>query len=129
WAGLGFMALWIVGFGVFTAYPVIASLYYSFCDYSILTSPVFIGLENYERLLADDVFWLSLKNTLIYAGFSVPLGMVVSLALALLLNVDVRGRAFFRTLFYLPSIVPIVAGTMLWLWVFNGQYGILNWVL
>lgn len=129
WAGLGFVALWLVGFGVFLAYPVVASLYYSLCDYSILTSPVFIGLENYEKLVRDDVFWLSLKNTLIYAGFSVPLGMIVSLALALLLNVEVRGRAFFRTVFYLPSIVPVVAGTMLWLWIFNGQYGVLNWVL
>ena len=128
-AGLGFMALWIIGFSVFLLYPMVASLYYSFCDYSILTSPVFIGLENYDKLVQDDVFWLSLKNTLIYAGFSVPLGMVVSLSLALLLNVEVRGRAFFRTVFYLPSIVPIVAATMLWLWIFNGQYGVLNWVL
>lgn len=128
-AGLGFTALWIIGFTVFLCYPMVASFYYSFCDYSILTSPVFIGLENYQKLAADDVFWLSLKNTLIYAGFSVPLGMVVSLALALLLNVEVKGRAFFRTIFYLPSIVPIVAATMLWLWIFNGQYGVLNWVL
>jgi multiple sugar transport system permease protein len=129
WTGWAFTALWIVGFGVFLLYPVVASFYYSFCDYSILTSPVFIGLENYEKLVQDDVFWLSLKNTVIYAGFSVPLGMVVSLALALLLNVEVKGRAFFRTIFYLPSIVPIVAATMLWLWIFNGQFGILNWVL
>jgi multiple sugar transport system permease protein len=129
WTGWAFTSLWIVGFGVFLLYPVVASFYYSFCDYSILTSPVFIGLENYEKLVQDDVFWLSLKNTVIYAGFSVPLGMVVSLALALLLNVEVKGRAFFRTIFYLPSIVPIVAATMLWLWIFNGQFGILNWVL
>ena len=128
-AGFAFTGPWIIGFSVFLLYPVVASLYYSFCDYSILTSPVFIGLDNYRKLTTDDVFWISLKNTVIYAGFSVPLGMIVSLSLALLLNVDVKGRAFFRTLFYLPSIVPIVAGVMLWLWIFNGQYGILNWVL
>ncbi len=129
WAGPAFTALWMVGFSVFLLYPMVASLYYSFCDYSILTGPVFVGLENYRNLAQDEVFWLSLKNTLIYAGFSVPLGMVVSLSLALLLNVEVRGRAFFRTVFYLPSIVPIVAATMLWLWIFNGQFGLLNWVL
>lgn len=129
WAGPAFTALWMVGFTVFLLYPMVASLYYSFCDYSILTGPVFVGLENYRTITRDEVFWLSLKNTLIYAGFSVPLGMVVSLSLALLLNVEVRGRAFFRTVFYLPSIVPIVAATMLWLWIFNGQFGLLNWVL
>lgn len=129
WAGIGFTSLWIVGLGVFTGYPVVASLYYSFCDYSILQKPVWIGVENYRQLVADDVFWLSLRNTLYFAGFSVPLGCVVSLSLALLLNCDVRGRAFYRTLFYLPSIVPAVASSMLWLWIFNGQYGVLNQLL
>ena len=128
-SGLAFTALWIVGFGVFLLYPVLASLFYSFCDYSIFQPPVFVGLDNYAKLVRDDVFWLSLKNTLFYAGLSVPLGTVVSLGLALLLNVDVPGRAYFRTIFYLPSIVPLVASSMLWLWIFNGQYGILNWLL
>lgn len=128
-SGLGFTSLWIVGFSVFLLYPVAASLFYSFCDYSVLQSPVWCGLENYQQLLTDGVFWVSLKNTLIYALFSVPLGMVVSLSLALLLNLDIRGRPFFRTIFYLPSIVPVVASSMLWLWIFNGQYGVLNAVL
>lgn len=128
-SGLGFTSLWIIGFSVFLLYPVGASLFYSFCDYSILKQPVWIGAENYTKLFQDDVFWLSLRNTLFYALFSVPLGMVVSLALALLLNVEVKGRPFFRTVFFLPSIVPLVASSMLWLWIFNGQYGILNWVL
>jgi multiple sugar transport system permease protein len=128
-AGLGFTSLWIVGLGVFTAYPVIASLYYSFCDYSILKAPVWSGLENYRQLFGDDLFWLSLRNTLFYAGLSVPLGTAVALSFALLLNCDVRGRPFFRVVFYLPSIVPIVAAAMLWLWIFNGQVGLLNWVL
>lgn len=127
--GMWFALPWAIGFGVFLLYPILASLYYSFCDYSILTGAVFIGGENYEKLVRDDVFWRSLTNTLIYAGCSVPLGLVVSLSLALLLNVEVKGRAYFRTIFYLPSIVPIVAASMLWLWIFNGQYGVLNWVL
>ncbi|MBC8012012.1 MAG: sugar ABC transporter permease [Burkholderiales bacterium] len=125
-AGLGFTSLWIVGLGVFTLYPVLASLYYSFCDYSILQRPVWIGLENYRRLAEDEVFRISLRNTLVYAAVSVPLGIVISLGLALLLNCEMRGRAFFRTLFYLPSIVPVVASSMLWLWIFNGEYGLLN---
>jgi multiple sugar transport system permease protein len=128
-AGLGFTALWVVGLGVFTAYPVLASVYYSFCDYSVLTSPVWIGTENYQRLWQDDLFWRALRNTLYFAVFSVPLGAIASLSLALLLNQDVRGRPFFRALFYLPSIVPAVASSMLWLWIFNGQYGLLNFVL
>ncbi|HUJ42518.1 MAG TPA: sugar ABC transporter permease [Opitutaceae bacterium] len=125
-AGLGFTSLWIVGLVVFTGYPVVASLYFSFCDYSILKAPVWCGLENYRHLVHDELFWKSLRNTLFYAGLAVPLGTVVSLALAVLLNQDVRGRTLFRTIFYLPSIVPVVASSMLWLWIFNGQYGLLN---
>jgi len=128
-AGIAFTGLWIVGLGAFTAWPVVASLYYSFCDYSILKSPVWSGLENYRELIHDDLFWKSLRNTLFYAGLSVPLGTVVALSLALLLNCEVRGRSLFRLFFYLPSIVPMVASAMLWLWIFNGQYGLLNWVL
>lgn len=127
--GVAFTAPWIVGFSVFLAYPLLASLFYSFCDYSILQRPVFIGLDNYRALLEDEVFWLSLRNTLYYALLSVPLGVLTSLSLALLLHLPVRGRAFFRALFYLPSIVPVVASSMLWLWIFNGQYGLLNWLL
>ena len=129
WAGLGFTSLWLVGLGTFTLYPVLASLFYSFCDYSILQRPVWIGLENYTTLARDDLFWKSLYNTLYFAVFSVPLGAAVSLSLALLLNQEVRGRAVFRTLFYLPSIVPVVASSMLWLWILNGQSGLLNWAL
>lgn len=127
--GLLFCAPWLIGLSVFTAYPVGASLFYSFCDYSVLQAPVWSGLENYERMLRDSVFWLSLKNTLIYALLSLPAGMVVALGLALLLNTGARGMPFFRAVFYLPSIVPLVASAMLWMWIFNGKFGLLNWVL
>lgn len=127
--GLAFTGLWIIGLCVFTAYPVIASLYYSFCDYSILKSAVWCGLENYQELFNDDLFWKSLRNTLFFAALSVPLGTVVALSLALLLNCEVRGRSLFRVVFYLPSIVPMVASAMLWMWIFNGQYGLLNGAL
>lgn len=127
--GLAFCSLWFIGFGAFTLYPVAASLYYSFCDYSVLQAPLWTGLDNYRRMAADAVFWISLKNTLIYAALSLPLGMIVSLSLALLLNTEVRGLTIFRTIFYLPSIVPAVASSLLWLWIFNGQFGLLNSVL
>ena len=127
--GLAFCAPWFIGLGVFMVYPVVASLFYSFCDYSVLQAPVWIGLENYQRMAGDAVFWQSLRNTLFYAALSLPLGMIVSLLLAMLLNTQVRGMTVFRVIFYLPSIIPIVASSMLWLWIFNGQYGVLNWAL
>lgn len=127
--GVSFCSLWFLGFGVFTLYPVCASLYYSFCDYSLLQEAKWVGVENYLRLAQDEVFWLSLKNTLCYAALSLPLGMIVSISLALLLNAEVKGTALFRTIFYLPSIVPIVASSMLWLWIFNGSFGLLNAII
>ncbi len=127
--GLLFCGPWLVGLTVFTAYPVGASLFYSFCDYSVLQAPVWAGLDNYRRMAQDTLFWLSLKNTLVFAALALPGGLVVALALALLLNTGVRGLPFFRAVFYLPSIVPLVASAMLWLWIFNGKFGLLNWVL
>jgi multiple sugar transport system permease protein len=127
--GLAFCLPWIAGLSTFTLYPVVASLYYSFCDYSVLQPAIWTGGENYHRLLQDELFWISLKNTFIYAAFSVPLGMVVALCLAMLLNCEVRGTALFRTIFYLPSIVPVIASAMLWLWIFNPTFGLLNWAI
>ena len=127
--GLLFASPWVIGLSVFTLYPILAALYYSFCDYSVLTPAAWTGGENYVHLFHDELFWLSLKNTFIYAVFAIPLGLIVALALAMLLNCEVRGTAFFRTVFYLPAIVPIVASSMLWLWIFNGSNGLLNSVL
>lgn len=127
--GLLFMSPWIVGFGVFMLYPIGASLFFSFCDYSVLERPVWIGLENYTELFNDKVFGISLGNTFYYAGVSLPLGMLFALAVAILLNTKVRGMTVYRTIFFLPSIVPIVAMAILWLWIFNGQYGVLNHAL
>ena len=124
-----FLSPWIVGFAVFMLYPIAASVYFSFCDYSVLERPVWIGLENYTELLRDDIFWTSLVNTSYYAAVSLPLGMLVALALAILLNAKVRGLAVYRTIFFLPSILPVVAMSILWLWIFNGQYGVLNYTL
>ncbi len=127
--GLAFAAPWLIGLSVFMLYPVAASLFYSLCDYSVLQSPIWTGTENYRRMWHDRVFWISLKNTLFFAALSLPLGMIVSLSLALLLNQEVRGLPVFRTIFYLPSVVPVAASAVLWLWIFNGQFGILNALL
>lgn len=124
--GLAFVAPWLIGLGTFLLYPILASLYFSFCEYSVLQKPVWIGLGNYQDLITDSVFWKTLANTAIYAAFALPLGVVVSLSLALLLNTGVRGLAVFRTIMFLPALVPMVALAIVWLWIFNGQYGLLN---
>lgn len=108
------------------AYPLLASLYYSLTSYSVLRPPRLIGLENYTELLHDEVFHTSLWNTIVYLIGAVPLGTVTAIALALLLNGRVKGLAFYRTLFFIPSLVPMVALAVLWLWIFNGEYGLLN---
>jgi multiple sugar transport system permease protein len=127
--GLLFAAPWLVGLSTFLAFPILSSLYLSFCDYSTLQPPVWIGMQNYRDLMSDSIFYKSLSNTLIFAGMALPAGIVTALFLAILLNSGVRGLPIFRTLFYLPCLVPAVASAMLWLWVFNGQYGILNYAL
>lgn len=125
-AALLFVIPWAVGFGLFLLYPLLASIYYSFCDYSVLRPPVYIGLTNYRDLWNDEVFWIALGNTAIYALFALPLGTLMALTLALLLNTKVRGMTIYRTIFFVPSLVPMVALAVLWQWIFNGQYGVLN---
>ncbi len=127
--GLLFVSPWILGISFFILYPVFSSLYHSFCDYSVLEPPVFIGLTNYLDLARDAIFWKSLWNTFFYAFFAIPLGLLIALTLALLLNTKIRALAVYRTIFFLPSLVPIVAMAMLWMWIFNGQYGVLNYLL
>ena len=127
--GLLFTSPAIIGLLWFTAYPLLMSIYYSFTSYSMLGSYKWIGLVNYSDLFTDNNWWLSLYNTVYILIFSVPLGILVALVLALLLNVKVRGLAIYRTIFYLPSIVPIVASAVVWAYVFNPQYGILNNIL
>ncbi|MBW7929200.1 MAG: sugar ABC transporter permease, partial [Fimbriimonadaceae bacterium] len=96
-SALLFASPWVIGFCVFLAYPLLASIYYSFCDYSVLRPPVWIGLRNYTNLFQDEVFYKTLSNTAIYAIFALPLGMLVAIGLALLLNTKVRGLAVYRT--------------------------------
>jgi multiple sugar transport system permease protein len=127
--GYLFIMPWIIGFLVFTLGPIVASLYLSFTHYEVVRAPVWAGLANYERLINDDLFWQSMKVTTIYVAVSVPLGLVLSFLVALLMNQNVKGVGFWRTIFYLPNLVPLVASTMLWLWIFNPRIGLLNGAL
>ena len=99
-----FVSPWVIGFVLLTAGPMVYSLYLSFTASSLLSPPQWVGLENYRRMFADPIFYRSLGNTAYYAALGVPLGMVLSLGLALLLDAPVRGLGFFRTLFFLPEI-------------------------
>lgn len=127
--GLAFIAPFLAGFAVFTIYPVAASLYYSFCDYDALSPPRPVGLDNYAALLGDEWFLKGLWNTIIFTVFAVPVTIATALGLAMLLNLKLRGQAFYRTLFFLPSIVPVVASSVLWVWFLNPDYGLLNMLL
>ncbi|MCY2931353.1 MAG: sugar ABC transporter permease [Planctomycetota bacterium] len=127
--GLLFISPFLVGFAVFTVYPVLASLYYSFCKYDLLRPPEFVGLANFRTLLSDPLFLQGLWNTLVYTVFAVPVTMLTALLLAFLLNLKLRGQAVYRTIFFLPSIVPVVASSVLWLWLFNTDHGLVNLLL
>jgi multiple sugar transport system permease protein len=128
-AALLFISPWILGFLIFTAWPVIYSAYLSLTDYDVINAPNFIGLDNYRELLVDPKIAASLWNTLFYTVIQVPLYVIVSLAFALLLNRAGRSSGFFRTAFFLPKMTPPVAVGILLLLLFNGQSGLINTVL
>jgi multiple sugar transport system permease protein len=128
-SALLFISPWIIGFLVFTAYPVIYTGYLSFTDYDVINDPAFVGFDNFKELLEDPKIALALKNTFIFAALSVPAQLLVSLALALLLNWAGRAAGFFRTAFFLPKMTPPVAIGVLLLLLFNGQSGLINKML
>lgn len=124
--GLLFVSPWLVGFLCFQLYPILSALYYSFTDYNIFQPAKFIGIENYVNLFSDKHFPLMIKNTAIMSFIGMPIGLVVALLLALMLSKETKGMPLFRTIYYLPTVVPIVASAMLFLWVLNPEYGLLN---
>lgn len=125
--GYLFILPWILGFLIFTIGPMIASLYFSFTDYSLLEAPKWVGLNNYAKLFTNDPkFGISLSVTFRYSLASVPLGLVLALLVAMLLNQKVPGIRFYRTAFYLPSLLGGVALTLIWMWIFSPTYGLLN---
>lgn len=124
-----FISPWIIGFLVFTAGPMVASIAISFMRWELISPPEFVGLSNWKAMFSDDLFWQSLKVTSIYTILNVPTALTFAFLLALLMNVRVPGIAFFRTLYYLPSLVSGVAVAMLWMWILNPKFGLINWLL
>jgi multiple sugar transport system permease protein len=128
--GLLFVAPWLLGFLLFSLYPLISSAYYSLTNYDFIREPKFIGFANYMRLFTvDPDFWTVIYNTVYYVGFGVPLGVATAFLIANLLNSNVPGRTVFRSIIYVPSIIPAVCTAVVWLFIFNVQYGVINGIL
>jgi ABC-type sugar transport system permease subunit len=127
--GLLFVSPWVIGYCVFYLYPFLATLYYSFTSFTGIGNPRFTGLANYTGLFHDSLFRTAVFNTFYYTAIEVPFSTVAALGLALLLNMNVRGQAIYRTLFYIPSIVPVVASSLIFVWIFQPSFGIVNSLL
>ncbi len=127
--GMLFISPWLVGFLVFTLYPMGASLVYSFSEFTFHQPLHFVGLENYANLLRDKYFWIAIQNTAYIVAIGVPLILAFSFLCAAVLNLKVPGQSIYRVIYYIPSIVPTIASTFLWIWVLNPQYGLLNSML
>jgi multiple sugar transport system permease protein len=124
--GLLFISPWLIGFFAFFVYPFLATLYYSFTNFGGVGAAKWIGLANYEALFRDPLFKTSVFNTFYYTAIELPVATAAALGLALLLNMNVKGRAIYRTIFYIPSIVPLVASSLIFVWMFNPVSGIVN---
>jgi multiple sugar transport system permease protein len=122
-----FASPWIIGFIIFNLGPMVSSLYLSLTNYSVLMPTKFIGLSNYINMFEDEVLGISIFNTTFYAILAVPLGMMTALGLALLLNnKDLHWRGFFRAAFFVPSVMPVVAFSILWIWLLQPRFGFIN---
>ena len=124
-----FISPWIIGFLLFILIPMGMSLYYSFTDWDVLTKESFVGMANYAGLFQDPLFYKSLQVTGVYTLITVPLNVFLSLMTAILLNMEGRFMVFFRTLYYIPAVLSAVVVAILWQWIFNSKYGLLNDVL
>ena len=125
-----FTSPWIIGFLSFGICPIIISFYYSLCQYDVLREPMFIGLENYRTILYEDAyFWKTIWNTLYYTIFRVPINIFLSLLIAILLNRTLKASGLIRATFFLPSLISGVALSVIWIWIFNPQIGLLNTIL
>jgi multiple sugar transport system permease protein len=125
-----FVSPFFIGFVLFTVGPMLVSFFLSFTDATLLKPAVYVGVENYANLFSTDeiksLFWKTLYNTSYYVLLSVPLGMALAFGIAILLNQKLVGEGIFRTLYYLPSIIPSVAVSLLWVWIFHQEFGLLN---
>ncbi|MFT4143961.1 MAG: sugar ABC transporter permease [Mobilitalea sp.] len=128
--GYLFASPWLLGFLAFTLFPICSSLYYSLTSYNTLKAPKWVGLYNYIYMFTKDpLFYKALWNTAYYAILSVPLGIAASVLIAMLLNQKVKGMRLFRTIFYLPTVVSSVATALLWMWIMEPNFGLLNTLL
>jgi multiple sugar transport system permease protein len=127
--GLFFIAPWAVGLLIFTVYPAIYSIVLSFTRYSGLKPATWLGVQNYIRMLGDEIVWKSLGNTFYYGAWAIPIGLVVAILLALAMNTAVREVAVYRAILYLPSILPVFAISFIFIVLINPKYGIVNWGL
>ncbi|MYC48048.1 MAG: sugar ABC transporter permease [Chloroflexi bacterium] len=116
----------IVFIGVFVIVPIFAALFYSFNDYDLLTAPEFAGLKNYELIGKEPRFWPSIRNTIFFAFGTVPTGIITSLLLAVLINRAIRGIYFFRAMFYMPVVSSFVSVSLIFLWMYEPQFGLAN---
>lgn len=128
-----FCSPWMLGFLLMFLWPFCASLYWSLCRFDLINAPRWVGLENYQRLASelgtDQGFGLALSNTVYYSLLSVPLSVVIGVLLGVLLSAKVRGQAVYRTLVFLPSVIPVVAASVLWLWLLDPTDGMVNYLL
>jgi multiple sugar transport system permease protein len=129
WLGMIFIAPWSIGFLLFTIYPMGASLLYSFSEYHIRQPLIWIGLTNFINLFKDKLFYTALLNTGYMVLIGVPISLLLSFFCAILLNIKVPGQSIYRVIYFLPSIVPTIASTMLWLWILNPSSGLMNMLL
>lgn len=127
--GYLFIAPWLLGFVLWVAGPMIASVVLSLMRWDLFSPPVWVGLENFKQLFRNPLVGISLWNTAFYTFLSVPSNLIVALTTALLLNQRLRFQAWFRTFFYLPSIMPAVANAVLWFWILNPEVGLANALL
>jgi multiple sugar transport system permease protein len=127
--GLLFISPWLIGFIVFGIFPILYTFYLSLTRYSGLRDPIFVGIANYERMVGDPLFWKALSVTLYYTALAVPLGVFVSMILAMAMNQKVREVSIYRAIFYLPSILPVFAISFVFVVFLNPGYGLVNWLL
>ncbi|MFE6735083.1 carbohydrate ABC transporter permease [Microbacterium sp. NPDC057650] len=127
-AAAGFIAAPVLGFLIFVGYPLVFAVYASFTKWTGLSEPVFNGLDNYVDMMNDPYFWKAMGNT-VFMMIGIPIGLVISLLLALALNRRMRGTTFFRTVYYVPVISSLAAVAILWQWAYNGDFGLVNQVL
>lgn len=124
-----FIAPALLGTLVFIILPIFCSFYFSFLDWDLLAKPEFVGLENYIELLKDKFFWEILGNTLVYAVFTTVFGVIVPLVLAVVLNNKLKFSGILKTIYFIPFITPMIVIAVVWAWIFDPNYGIVNWLL